>query len=231
MIERLFRSVSGFSISILFFGCILFGILIKEGDFPHLLMPSHDYDYVLEHGLKYGQHIKGELFYSLGSFASKESYTQYENSRTAAKTNGYYYLIPVGDEGMAAVYIHKDDLDVMEKLTEETYAYLEGGGFPQTKVHFEGVAVKMEKNLKGLENAFREELESIGYTKSDIDKMLSSSSGGECLVLYGPADMSVVYIMLVIAFVMVLVGILLILHNYREETAYDKMNAAGLTRR
>ncbi|NBJ93463.1 DUF6709 family protein [Parablautia muri] len=225
MIGRLCRSVSGFSISILFFGCILFGVLIKEGDFPYLFMPSHDYDDVLEQGLKCGQHIKGDLFYSLGSFASKESYTQYENSRTAAKTNGYYYLIPVGDGGMAAVYIHKDDLDVMEKLTEETYAYLEGGSLPQTKVHFEGVAVKMEKNLKGLENAFREELESIGYTKSDIEKILASS-GGECLVLYGPANMSIMYIMLAIAFIMVLVGILLILRNYKEEAAYDKMNAS-----
>lgn len=230
MIGRLIRSISGFSVTILMFGCIFLGVLIKDKDFPNLFLPSHDYDEVLENGLKEGQHIKGEIFYSLGSFASEESYTQYENSRTASKTTGYYYMIPVGENGMAAVYIRKDDLDAMDALTEETYEYLMGGDVPQTEVHFEGVALKMDKQLHGLEKAFREELEYMGYTESDIEEMLSSYSDGECLVLYGPAAVSTVYVMTAISLLAILIGVILIARNYRREVEYDEMKASGLTK-
>lgn len=227
MIGRLIRSLSGGSLLSLFFGCILFGVMIKDGDFPQLLMPSHDYDYVMENGLKKGQHIKGELFYSLGSFASEESYTQYENSRTASKTTGYYYMIPVGEDGVAAIFIRKADLDAMERLTEETYEYLKGGDIPQTEVHFEGVALKMDRNLEGLEGAFRDELEYLGYTESDVEEMLSSWSDNECLVIYGPAQMSAMYVMTAIAFILVLIGIFFIVRNYRREVEYDEQRESG----
>lgn len=213
----------------LFLGCIVFGVLIKEGDFPQIFMPSHDYDYVLENGLKEGQHIKGELFYSLGSFASEESYMQYEDHRTGSKTTGYYYMIPVGEDGMAAVFIRKDDLDAMERLTEETYEYLMGGDIPQTEVHFEGVALKMDRNLRGLEGAFRDELAYLGYTESDVEEMLSSWSDSECLVIYGPAQMSTMYVMTAIAFVLVFLGIFFIARNYRREVEYDEQRKNGMS--
>lgn len=227
MIGRFFRSLSGFSVGLFIFGCIFLGAMIKVGDFPYILMPSHDYEYVLENGLKEKQHIKGEIFYSLGSFASEESYTQYENSRTAAKTTGYYYMIPVGEGGMAAVFVRKDDLDAMEALTNETYNYLAGGDIPQTEVHFEGVAVKMEKNLAGLEDAFRDQLEYMGYTEGEVEEMLAAYSDGECLVLEGPADMSVMYVMMIIIFAVLLLAIFLIVRSYRKELAYDRMKENG----
>lgn len=227
MIGRLFRSLSGFSATLFVFACIFLGAMIKVGDFPQILMPSHDYEYVLENGLKEGQHIKGEIFYSLGSFASEESYTQYEDYRTASKTTGYYYMIPVGESGMAAIFVRKDDLEVMDALTEETYNYLIGGEIPQTEVHFEGVAVKMEKNLKGLEGAFRDQLEYMGYTDSEVEEMLAAYSDGECLVLEGPADMSVMYVMMAVVFLVFLISILLIVRNYRKELAYDRMRENG----
>ena len=230
MIGRLIRSVSRFSITILIFGCIFLGVLIKGKNFPNLLLPSYDYDYVLENGLKEGQHIKGEIFYSLGNFASEESYTQYENSRTASKTTGYYYLIPVGENGMAAVYIRKDDLDAMDALTDETYDYLMDGDYPSTEVHFEGVAIKMDKQLNGLENAFREELEYMGYTESEVEEMLSLYSDGECLVLYGPAAMSTAYVMMALSILAILIGVILIVRNYKKEVEYDKAKESGMTK-
>lgn len=229
MIGRFIRSISGFSITLLFFGCILLGAMIKVGNFPQIYFPSHDFEYVMENGLKKGQHIKGEIYYSLGTFASKESYTQYENSRTASKTNGYYYMIPVGENGMAAVYIHKDDLDAMDVLTNETYDYLMGGDIPQTEVHFEGVAVKMDKELAGLEGAFRDELAYMGYSESDINDMLTSYSDGECLVLSGPAEMSTMYVMTAIIFAVLLLAIFLIVRNYRKEAEYDRQRESGMT--
>lgn len=229
MIGRLLRSLSSGPLLSLFFGCIFFGVMIKQGVFPQLLMPSHDYDYVLENGLKQGQHIKGELFYSLGGFASEESYTQYENSRTASKTTGYYYMIPVGEDGIAAVFVRKADLDAMEHLTGETYEYLKGGDIPQTEVHVEGVALKMDKNLKGLESAFRDELAYLGYTEGDVDEMLSSWSDSECLVIYGPAQMSTMYVMTAIAFVLVLIGVFFLARNYRREVEYDEERESGIS--
>lgn len=138
-------------------------------------------------------------------------------------------MIPAGEDGMAAVFIRKADLDAMERLTEETYEYLDGGDIPQTEVHFEGVALKMDRNLKGLEGAFRDELEYLGYTESDVEKMLTSWSDGECLVLYGPAQMSTMYVMTAVAFVLVLTGIFFIARNYRRETEYDELRESGIS--
>lgn len=223
MIGRLLRSLSGFTVGLFVFGCIFLGAMIKVGNIPQILMPSKDYDYVMENGLKNGQHIKGEIFYSLGSFASEESYTQYENSRTASKTTGYYYMIPVGENGMAAIFVRKDDVEAMETLTEETYYYLMGGDMPQTSISFNGVAVKMDKSLAGLEGAFRDQLEYMGYTDSEVEEMLATYSDGECLVLEGPADMSVMYVMMAVVIVVLALSIFLIVRNYRKELAYDKM--------
>lgn len=230
MIKRLIRSFSVTPFMLLLFGCIILGVMVKGGEFPYILMPSHTYDEVLEDGLKKGEHVKGEIYYSLGSFAAQETYTQYENSRTPAKTTGYYYMIPVGEQGMAAIYIRKDDLKTMKALTEETKAYLAGGEFPQTTIHFEGTAVKMERNLKGLEGAFRKQLEQMGYTEAEIENMLSTYSDGECLVLSGPADMSVIYVMMAISLILILVGIIIIVRNYRKEVEYDELEASGLTK-
>lgn len=221
MIGRLIRSVSKASLLLILFGCVMLGAMVKSGGFPQILFPSHDYDYVLEHGLKEGKHIKGEISYSLGRFAAKETYTQYKDSRTAGKTSGYYYMIPVGEGGIAAIYIREDDKSAMNSLTDETGNYLMGGEPPTTVVQFNGVAERMTKNLKGLEGAFLDELENMGYTQSEIDEMLALYSDGECLVLSGPADMSVMYVMLGISFVLILVGIVLIVRNYRREAAYD----------
>ena len=41
--------------------------------------------------------------------------------------------------------------------------------------------------------------------------------------------MSVMYVMMAIAFVLILVGIIIIVRNYKKEAAYDKQEASGLT--
>ncbi len=88
----------------------------------------------------------------------------------------------------------------------------------------------MDKELAGLEGAFREQLEYMGYTESDIQEMLSSYSDGECLVLTGPADMTTAYVMIAIAFIVLLLAIFLLVRNYRKEVAYDEMKASGMTK-
>lgn len=230
MIGRFFRSLTKFSGTLFVIDCFLIAASIVSGDFPYILMPSHDYSYVLENGIKNGQHIKGEIFYSIEGFASKESYTQYETYRTASETDGYYYVIPVGEYGMAAIYVHKDDVAAMERLTEETYNYVMGGEVPQTSIYFDGVVKKMDKELEGLEDAFREELEYLGYTESEVEEMLSNFSGGECLVLSGPKDISTVYVMFAIEFIMILWTIILFIRNYRVELECDRSRENGMMR-
>lgn len=230
MIGRIFRSVSRASLILIMFGCILLGVMVKDGTFPQILFPSKDYDYVLDNGLQKGQHFKGEIYYCLGGFASMETYTQYENYRTAGKTSGYYYMIPVGEGGMAAVYVRDADKSLMDRLTDETEEYLMGGEAPQTGVQFNGVAVTMRRNLSGLESAFKSELTDIGYTQSEIDEMIASYTDGEYLVLYGPADVSIVYVMMAIGLVLILIGILLFVRRYRQEAAYDRAAKAGMTK-
>lgn len=224
MIGRLFRSVSRTSLILIVIGCILYGVMIKDGEFPQILFPSQDYDYVLDHGLKKGQHVKGEIYYCLGGFASKETYTQYEDYRTAGKTSGYYYLIPVGEGGMAAIYVRDEDRAAMDQLADETEEYLMGGDPPVSSIQFNGVAVTMRRNLSGLESAFKSELTDLGYTQSEIDEMLASNTDGEYLVLSGPYDISTVYVMMAIGFVLILIGILLFVRRYRQEAAYDRQS-------
>lgn len=222
MISRLIRSLTRFNCTVLGLGCIMLAVMISDGSFPNLLLPAHDFDDVMDNGLKTGAHIKGELPYSYGGFATKESYTQNKTSRTAAKTTGYYYLIPAGDEGIAAVYVHKDKFDSMEDLTEETYDFVTGGQEPQGTVHFEGTALKMDKELQGLEKAFRSELKDMGYSEAEITEMLSAYTDGECLVISGPRDISTFYVMTAIAFAAIIAGILLIVRGYKKEKAYDE---------
>lgn len=228
MIERLFGSFTKFRVWLLMMGIVLYIVLIAGGEFPSILFPAHDYEYVLENGLKSGDHIKGEIFFSVGSFGSKESYTQYETYRTASETDGYYYMIPAGDGGMAGLYVYKDDLEIMEQLTEETYNYLMGGSVPHTTIYFHGVAKTMDRELEGLEDAFREQLEYMEYTESEIEEMLAAYTNGECLVLSGPKEMRDMYIMLATGTILIIWALILIIRDFIEETRYEKMRANGM---
>lgn len=226
-ISTLLKVFSPANFVLLLFGCIVLGVTIKKGDiFSLLFKQAHDFDYVLENGLKEGDHIEGDIYYNLGPFASQSTYTQYETYRTGSKTSGYYYVIPAGESGFAAVYVRKDDKNTMDKMAEETYEYLNSGADVQTVLHFNGVAVKMEKNLRGLESAFKSQLKEWGYTDTEMETMLAST-GGEYLVLEGPADVTTVYVMGGIGLLMVALAIFLFLRRYKKERAWEKEQEAG----
>lgn len=214
--------LKGFSIAnlmLLLFGGIFLGMTIQKGHMIQLLKPAHNYDEVLGEGLAEGDHVQGDIYYSLGQFATQSTYTQYEDYRTAAKTSGYYYIIPVGNSGLAAVYVRKADKQIMDQITNETYAYLEGGASPQTVLHFNGVAVEMEESLAGLDAAFREQLKQWEYSDQDIETIIQATEG-KLLVLEGPADVTTVYAMAGVGLLVIALAVFLFIRKYKKEKAW-----------
>ena len=47
------------------------GLVMYAGDILALFKPVRGYDYVLDNGLRAGNRIEGEIYYSLGCFASE----------------------------------------------------------------------------------------------------------------------------------------------------------------
>ncbi len=217
--KALLRGFSIANLMLLLFGGIFFGMTIQKGHVLQLLKPAHNYDEVLSEGLEEGDHVQGDIYYSLGQFATQSTYTQYEDYRTASKTAGYYYVIPVGDSGLAAIYVRKADKQIMDQITDETYAYLEGGASPQTVLHFNGVAVEMEENLKGLEAAFRKQLKEWQYSDQDIETIIQTTQG-KLLVLEGPADVTTVYVMAGIGLLIIALAVFLFIRKYKKEKAW-----------
>lgn len=218
-----FRSlVKGFSplnLILLIFGCIILAVTI-QGHLFQLLMPAHDYEEILENGIEEGDHVKGDISFCFGKFATQETYTQYETYRTGAKTSGYYYIVPTGEYGLTAIYVRKDDKAAMDALTKETYAFLDGGADTQTVLHFNGVAMQMDKSLAGLEKAFKEQLDTWGYTQEDIDKLLADTDG-KFLVLEGPADVTVLYVMAGIGLVLIALAIFFYVRRYKKAKTWE----------
>lgn len=216
-LRNFLKGFSALSLIFLAIGVFVLVQVISGGDI-FLLKPAHDFDYIMENGLCAGDHVKGDIPYTLGGFASKETYTHTENYRTPGETNGFFYLIPVGENGMAAVYIRKDDFDAMDALADETYAYMASGSEPTTRVSFEGTAVEMDRHLKGLETHFTDALTKLGFDDDDIRAMLQAT-GGKFLVLQGPSNVPAMYVMMAAAVVFLLLGVILFVLKYKREKA------------
>ncbi len=216
------------SLILLVVGIVMLSSTIKSSHLLQLLKPSHDFDYVLENGIKEGDHIKGEIYYSYGYFAKEETYTQKGNSRTPSKLSGYYYLIPAGDYGMAALYVRKDDKNIMEAVTDDTYAYIQGGDFPKNSYSVNVVAVKMEKKSANLTNLFKKEIAGFGYTDEDMDEFFKCTDG-TYLLLEGPADVSVAYVFGGVSVLLIALGIFLFIRGYKKRKAWEAKRAEEWT--
>lgn len=227
-IKTLLKSFSVASLIFLFVGIVLLVSTVKSTHLFQLLKPSHDFDYVLENGIKEGDHIKGEIYYSYGYFAKEETYTQKGNSRTPSKLSGYYYIIPAGDYGMAALYVRKSDASVMEKVTDETYAYIDGGSAPTSSLKVDAVAVKMEKKSASLLKMFREEIEEFGYTDADMEAFLACTDG-TYLLLEGPADATVAYAFGGVSLLCFALAVFFFVRGYKKRKAWEAKRAEEWT--
>lgn len=215
------RFIKGFSILNIAF--MLAGgwlLVFSLGDVLSLVKSAHDYDYVMQNGLKEGDHIKGEIYFSLGCFASELTTREYSDNSTSSSISNYYYIIPTGESAMAAIEIHKDQMEIMEALTDETYDYLADVTTQITGgLEFNGVVRDMaETGL--LEEYFTEYLKSMDYTESEIDEMRAESDGK--LLILMPRNETACYVMFGLSFVMISLSIILYVRRYKKEKAWEE---------
>ena len=217
------RFIKGFSI--LNIALMLVGVwllVFSLGDVLSLVKPAHDYDYVMQNGLKEGDHIKGEIYFSLGCFATELTTREYSDNSTSSSISNYYYIIPTGGSAMAvaAIEIHKNQLEIMKALTDETYNYLTDVTSQITGgLEFNGVVRDMAE-VGLLEEYFTESLKSMDYTESEIDEMRAENDGK--LLILMPRNETACYVMFGLSFVMILLSIILYVRRYKKEKAWEE---------
>ena len=130
-----------------------------------------DFGDLIDGTVEVGDRVCGEVYYALDYFSTEQTWTERsDGSRTAKKTNSYYYIIPAGDY-FAAIEINARDGKAMEKLTDETWDFLMGGEDTVSLVPFDGRVKLLEKEEPDLVQYYEEAMEDLGYTKSEIEDM------------------------------------------------------------
>lgn len=172
-IKKLFTSLGTHIIMLLLVG----GIMLYSS-VPKLIVsfkPAMSFEDMLDGAeVKEGSHVAGDVVFALDYFASQSTYTRYsDGSRSGDRASGNYYLIPTYD-GFIGLKCRQADVADFDKLSGETFDYLETGIEPTTKIFIQGNVKTMESKLPKF---FQEYLEDMGYTEDEIADM------GEPLVL------------------------------------------------
>lgn len=171
--DRFFRCITKDLLILLVMGGVLF--VMNAHPFLVSLKPAISFeDMINGTEIQPGDHVAGNVVYSLDYFASETTYTRYKDgSRSGDHKNGNYYLIPAAS-GFAGLKCRQVDVSDMNKLTDETFAMLEGGAEPTTQIFLQGEVEVMESDLV---KYFNEYLTDMGYTEAEIKTM------GEPLVI------------------------------------------------
>lgn len=205
------RIIESFSRGILML-LVLGGMILYMtiGDFIVSLKPAKDFEELLHMDkVKSGMHVKGDVLYAYGSFATEETYTKNSNgSRTPAKTSHYYFAIPVnGGSSCIALEVPVDDNKAMNSLTNETLEYLLDGTAPTTVVTVDGRTKKMEADMK---NLFEKYLKNdLGFTEEQIEGM-------DMVIIEQPHSMMTVRIMFLVGLIPFALGVFLFIRNYKK---------------
>lgn len=205
--NRLFKSLSkGVFIFVVMGGLLMYfsaDMVITS------LKPEHDFVELMEEEAEEGMHIKGEVQYVFDCFAYEETWR--ESSRydfsTAAETSHYYYIIPGNGDKYMGLEVLVDGKEDMDKLSEETYRYLSGGEAPVTKITVEGRITRMDDEMSAL---FKEYLQEMGYADNEIASM------GEFFYVQQPASMRTVQGLFGAGALLVLIGILIFIKNFKR---------------
>lgn len=164
------RFFSGFGREI--FILLLFGgmlLVMNARPFVISLMPAVSFQDMLDgKEIKAGSHVAGDVVYTLDYFASETTYTKYrDGSRSGDHKNGNYYLIPTS-EGFVGLKCRQVDVSDLNKLTDETFDYLNGGAEPVTRPFSQGIVEEMEEEIR---KYYWEYLEDMGYTEAEIETL------------------------------------------------------------
>ena len=121
---------------------------------------------------------------------------------------------------VAAIEIHKNQLEIMKALTDETYNYLTDVTSQITGgLEFNGVVRDMAE-VGLLEEYFTKSLKSMDYTESEIDEMRAENDGK--LLILMPRNETACYVMFGLSFVMILLSIILYVRRYKKEKAWEE---------
>lgn len=175
----------------------IIGIALLAGNwnlFWISIKPGYDVEYLLDNGAREGMHVSGKVPYTYDCFANMGDF---DDTRVSA----YYYALPAA-EGMMILNIPPQKQKDMEKLLEETYAYLDGGSWPVSQVPVEGYVTKAQGRLPYLLSRYMLE---IGYTQEEIDAI-----GQPLMIQYDAEKMQKARIYAPVAVILLALEVLLI---------------------
>lgn len=162
--------------------------------------------------VKEGTHVAGDVIFALDYFASESTYTKRQDgSRSGSKKSGNYYLIPSYD-GYIGLKCRQSDVAGLDRLSEETFDYLNGGAEPSSAVFMEGSVEVMADTLA---RYYKEYLQDMGYTDAEIEAF-----GTPLVIQY--VNFTAVRAAFVLGFVLFAAGVFIFLRRYRRESGLKK---------
>ena len=186
-----------------------------------------DFNELVEADIKAGIHVEGEVYAILDTFATEETWTENSNgSRTPAKTSGYFYIIPIGDESYIGLQGNGDNRAALKAIDAATWDYLTGvtESIEGETYWFEGRIDKMDEELFGYFTEWFEEMEYFG-TGAEGDAMIDQYALPLMLKPMSPGMMPLI----IVGFAMLALNVLfVVLHmNYKKKAAAAKAAAAA----
>lgn len=184
-----------------------------------------DFNELVESEIHAGLHVEGEVYAILDTFATEETWTENSNgSRTPAKTSGYFYIIPIGDESYIGLQGNGDNRAAMKAIDTATWNYLTGvtEDIEGDTYHFEGHIEKMDDELY---QYFTEWFEDMEYFGAGNESMISQCALPLMIEPMSPGMMPLV----IVGFAMIALNILfVVLHmNYKKKAAAAKAASAA----
>jgi len=207
-IKDILISLGVYKLVFIIFGGMMFWMSVPDTVIS--FKPAVSFEEILDgEEVKAGDHVAGNVPYALGYFASKSTYTRYQDgSRSGDRKAGNYYMIPTA-EGYIGLKTPQSDVAAMDDLSDETFEYLTSGTEPTTEVYMEGSVEVMKDNLAGY---FKEYLEEMGYTKEEIEEM-----GEPLMIEY--VNYTASRVMTALSVVVILLMVFLTWREYKKEMA------------
>lgn len=149
MRNNFFKPALIFTILLIVSGFLFSKLVFLSFEDPVDMYEDENFD-IIAHGE--GGRIKTEIYASLGSCVS-ETTTTTKNGQTTSSSTDYYYVVPAFDKAGETYYIvievDQDDRSVFNRITNETWNYLEGtiDYLGETVTSFEGTINELDDEL------------------------------------------------------------------------------------
>ena len=168
--KKIFQNSFDITLGALFgLGFLIFILTISDTIIS--FKPAIEYNGSLDEEVKSGDHIKGEIVISYGTFVPEDEVVIYSTSKKIkCKDTSYYYVIPgMNEDSYIGIRVDQEDNEDMVKIVNDSENLTQKNGYGTVKgMKFEGRVVKLKSRVK--EN-FIEWLLDKGYTQEEVDNM------------------------------------------------------------